>query len=359
MGVRPPPAPKVLRIGIPRTPGTYRAGMSRKATLVASFSGYGGVDMMQVDEAERPVPRTDQVLVQVVAAGVSHMDAYVREGRFQDAIPLDLPARQGTSFAGIIRTVGKGVRGFSAGMEVLGHDPAHGAHATHIVVDPGALVRRPPRLNWEVGGALYLVGITAFRLVQSLRLHEGDVVLVSAAAGGVGHLECQMARLAGARVIGIAGEENHDYLRSIGVKPVGYREDLAAAIRKAADGAPVTSLLDNYGHYEDLAAELGIPAGRISSTDDRRDTEIELYLAGPDPSIAVELRDVAELVDAWDIRMLISGFYPFVSLDRALLDLDARHSRGVVVVGMDPTAAPKEYLKEKMRTRHEAAPTPA
>lgn len=337
--------------------------MAKKATLIATFAGYGGVDMLQVAEEPRPVPDADQVLVQVVAAGISHMDAYVRDGRFQDAIPLTFPARQGTSFAGIVRKVGKGVRGISAGMEVLGHDPAHGAHATHILVDPGVLVRRPPRMNWEVGGALYLVGLTAFRLVQSLKLGSADTVLVSAAAGGVGHLECQMARLAGARVIGIAGDENHDYLRSIGVKPIGYRTDLLEAIRKAADGRPVTALLDNYGHYEQLAVELGIAGSRVSSTDDRRSTEIELYLAGPDPRIAVELRDVAELVAEWDIRMLISGFYPFVNLEEALADLDARHSRGVVVVGMDPTAAPREYLKERMRTRHEAtsavAPPPA
>jgi D-arabinose 1-dehydrogenase-like Zn-dependent alcohol dehydrogenase len=331
--------------------------MSKKATSIATFAGYGGVDQVRIDVTPRPEPAPDQVLVQVVASGVSHMDAYVREGRFQDAIRLELPARQGSSFAGIVRAVGTEVRGISAGAEVLGHDPAHGAHATHVVVDPGVLVRRPPRMQWEVGGALYLVGITAFRLVQSLRLGSGDTVLVSAAAGGVGHLECQMAQLAGARVIGIAGVENHDYLRSIGVKPVGYGPDLAAAIGHAADGRPVTALLDNYGRYEELAAVLGIPSSRVSSTDDRRDTEIELYLAGAEPKIAVELRDVAELVAEWDIRMLISGFYPFVSLDRALADLDARHSRGVVVVGMDPTAAPKEYLKPKMRARNEATST--
>jgi hypothetical protein len=115
----------------------------------------------------------------------------------------------------------------------------------------------------------------------------------------------------------------------------------------------VTALLDNYGRYEELAAVLGIPVSRISSTDDRRDTEIELYRAGADPRIAIELRDVAELVAEWDIRMLISGFHPFVNLDRALADLDARHSRGVVVVGMDPSAAPTEYLKPKMRARNE------
>lgn len=337
----------------------YRAEMTKRLTLAATMSGYGGIDTVQVEQLVRPEPAPDQVLVQVVSSGVSHMDAYVREGRFQDAIPLTFPARQGCSFAGIVRAVGRDVHGFAVGAEVLGHDPAHGAHATHIVVDPAVLVRRPGRMEWEVGGALYLVGLTAYRLVQSLRLGSDDVVVVSAAAGGVGHLECQMARLAGARVLGIAGKENHDYLRSIGVKPVGYGDGLAEAIRTAADGRPVTALLDNYGHYEQLAADLGIAGSRISSTDDRRATEIALYLAGPDARILEELRDVAELVAEWNIRVLISGFYPFTSLDRALEDLDARHSRGVVVVGMDPSAAPREYLRKKMRTHNEATSAPA
>ena len=328
--------------------------MAKRLTSTATFAGYGGIDQVHVEQSPRPEPGPHQVLVQVVSSGVSHMDAYVREGRFQDAIPLRFPARQGCSFAGIVRAVGSQVRGVGVHDEVLGHDPAHGAHATHILVDPGALVRRPPRMEWEVAGALYLVGLTAYRLVQSLRLGEDDVVLVSAAAGGVGHLECQLARLAGARVIGIAGEENHDYLRSIGVKPVGYGETMGDAIGVAADGRPITAMLDNYGRYEQLALDLGVAQSRIASTNDRRDTEIALYLAGVDARIAEELRDLAELVSEWNIRMLVSGYYPFTALDFALADLDARHSRGVVVVGMDPTAAPREYLKEKMRTRNEA-----
>ncbi|MGT2427148.1 NADP-dependent oxidoreductase [Amnibacterium kyonggiense] len=329
--------------------------MAQRPTSIATFVDYGGIDAVRVEQVPRPVPGPGEVLVQVVASGVSHMDAYVREGRFRDAVPLELPARQGVSFAGIVRAVGADVRGFAVHDEVLGHDPAHGAHATHVVVEPGALVRRPARVDWEVAGALYLVGLTAYRLVQSLRLTPADTVVVSAAAGGVGHLECQLARLAGARVLGIAGAENHDYLRSIGVKPVAYGDDLAEAVRKAASGRPVTAMLDNYGRYEDLAAELGVARSRLSSTDDRRDTEIQLYLAGPDRRIAEELRDVAELVAEWNVRVLVSGYYPFTALDRALADLDARHSRGVVVLGMDPTAKQAEYLRQKMRTHHEIA----
>lgn len=333
--------------------------MAKRPTMIAVFDDYGDVSRVRVQEVDRPEPGPGQVRVQVVAAGVSHMDAYVREGRFRDAIDLELPSRQGVSFAGIVRAVGEGVRSPRVGEEVLGHDPAHGAHATRLVVDAGAVVRKPPRMPWEVAGSLYLTGLTAYRLVQSVRLGPDDVVVVTAAAGGVGHIECQLARLAGARVVGIAGRENHDYLRSIGVKPVAYADDAAADVRAAADERPVTALFDNYGRYEDLAAALAVPEDRFVRTERRRDTEIELWRAGPDPRLALQLRDVAELVAEWNVRVLVSGFYPFQSLDRALADLDARHSRGVVVVGMDTTAPPSEYLRGTLRAHHERAATPA
>lgn len=333
--------------------------MATKSAFNAVFTGYGGRDLVRIEEVPRPAPAAGQVLVQVVAAGVAHMDAYVREGRFRDAIELDLPSRQGVSFAGIVRAVGPEVRGLRPGAEVLGHDPAHGAHTTHLAVDVDAVVEKPSRLAWEIAGGLYLVGLTAYSLVQTLRLDDRDVVLVSAAAGGVGHIECQLARLAGARVIGIAGKENHDYLRSIGVKPAVYGDGLAAEIRRIADGSPITAFFDNYGRYDDLAAELDVPRDRFVTSERRRDREIELWKAGADRRLGVELRDVAELVTQWNLRVLVSGYYPFTALDRALDDLDARHSRGVVVLGMNPTAPASEYLRGKLRSHHEGAAPPA
>src|SRR4051812_15649750 len=109
--------------------------MTRKSTFAAVFDEYGAADTVRIEEIERPVPGRGEVLVQVVASGVSHMDAYVREGRFQQDLPLQLPARQGVSFAGIVRAVGADVPYLAVGAEVLGHDPHHGAHATHVVVD--------------------------------------------------------------------------------------------------------------------------------------------------------------------------------------------------------------------------------
>lgn len=324
-----------------------------RTSVVALAEGHGGPERIATIETPIPVPGPGEVLVQVVAAGVSHMDAYVREGRFAEEIPLAFPARQGSGFAGIVRGVGTGVAGVAVRDEVLGHDPAHGAYATHVVVPAVAVVKKPRTIPWEVASALHLVGLTAFELTQPLRLTERDVVLVTAAAGGVGHLECQLARLAGARVVGIAGRENHDYLRSIGVRPVAYDGDLAAAVRTAA-GGEVTAVLDNYGGYDDLADRLAVlPARRVRS-EDRRRVEIDLYTTPGDAARSLRLGDVAELIAEWNVRVLVSGFYPFTELDRAFADLEARHSRGVVVVGMDPSAPAREYLRGKLRARYEA-----
>ncbi len=316
----------------------------------------GGPEVMQWEDVPTPEPGPAEALVHHTAVGLNYIDVYFRNGLYKAP---SLPAILGMEAAGVVRAVGTDVQDIKVGDRVAYATGPIGAYATDRVISADRLVKLPEGVDDQTAAAMMLQGLTAQYLLRRTRpLKSGDTILVHAAAGGVGHLECQMARLAGARVIGIAGDENHDYLRSIGVKPIGYESDLATAVRTAAGGR-VTAMLDNYGRYEALAAELGIPASRISSTDDRRDTEIALYLADADPSIAVELRDVAELVAEWDIRVLISGFYPFVMLDRALVDLEARHSRGVVVVGMDPTAAPKEYLKEKMRARHEAAAAPA
>ena len=327
--------------------------MRARTTFAAVFSGYGGIEQVSIEEVPRPVPEAGEVLVQVVAAGVAHMDAYVREGRFRDAIDVGFPSGQGVGLAGVVRALGDGVSGLRLGDEVFGHDPRHGAHATHVVVAAGSVVRKPQRLSWEVAGALYLTGLTAYTLVQSARLSGDDTVLVSAAAGGVGHLECQIARLAGARVLGIAGTENHDYLRSIGVRPVAYGDDLEAEVRKAADGRAVTAFFDNYGRYDDLAAALDVPHDRFVTTDRRRDAEIELWRSGPDRQRMIQLGDVAELVSTWNVRVLVSGYFPFTALEKALAELEARHSRGVVVVGMNPTAPASEYLRGTLRAHHE------
>jgi NADPH:quinone reductase-like Zn-dependent oxidoreductase len=317
------------------------------------YDRYGDAEELHFVPQSMPSPDPDEVVVEVVAAALNHMDVYVRRGDFADEVPAAFPSRQGTCFAGIVRAKGAAVKEFAVGADVLGHDPSRSAHASFVRLPATALVRKPAALSWEVAGSLYLAGTTALSLVAGLRLGPEDLVLITAAAGGVGHIECQLAKLAGASVLGVAGADNHDYLRSIGVIPVGHGDDLAARIRTAAKDRQVTAVLDNYAGYEALAAELGVPAGRFVSSDQRRQTELRFYLApGDDREARTMLADIAELVATWGIRVLISGFYAFDQLPEALADLEARHSRGKVIVGMHTSAPAETYLGRKLRSVH-------
>ncbi|MBI5160292.1 MAG: NADP-dependent oxidoreductase [Micrococcales bacterium] len=325
-----------------------------KRGVAVTLGQYGGVEGLAFHGQVPRDPDDDEVLVEVVAAGVSHMDAFVRAGEFQDEIPLSFPAAQGSSFAGIVRKVGRNVKNLHPRSEVIGFDPAHGSWANHVTVPATALTRKPERLDFEIAGGLYLVGCTALQVVTPLGLAERDTVVVSAAAGGVGHIECKLARLAGAEVIGIAGAENADYLRSLGVKPVRYGDELAAAIDEAAHGRPVTAFIDNYGGYDDLAAELGVAPARFAPSSRRRRIEIDLYTdPGTDPRATQALADIAELLQTWGIRVLVSGFYAFDDLPRAVADLHALHSRGIVVVGMHPSDGGANARGPKLRSLYE------
>ncbi|MCM6761811.1 NADP-dependent oxidoreductase [Rathayibacter sp. ZW T2_19] len=303
---------------------------------VVQYSRFGGVDVLEVAEVPRPVPGRGEVLVEVLSAGVNHMEAFIREGRFDSDHSAVFPMRQGTDLAGVVVGLGEGVTDLKLKSDVVGHALV-GSHATHVVVPRENLVPKPASVSWEVGGALFLAGVTAWRALEAVHVGAGDTVVVSAAAGGVGSLEIQLAKLRGATVIGTCGERNFDYLRQIGVKPIVYGDGIADRIREVAPGG-VTAFLDNFGGNDELAASLGIEGSRYHSSDDRK--EIELRAVWPDAETAAQdteiLGELVGLVAAQKLRVLVSGFYPYGLVQDAFDDLEKRHSRGKIVLGMNP-----------------------
>jgi NADPH:quinone reductase-like Zn-dependent oxidoreductase len=322
------------------------------------YDRYGGFEVVHLVPQERPVARAGEIVVEVVAAGLNHIERYVREGRFQDRVDVTFPARQGTCFAGIVRQTGEGVTDLHTGSEVMGHAVGGGAHATWVRVPRTAVVKKPPTMAFEVAGGLYLAGCTALSIVRGLDLTADDTVVVSAAAGGVGHLEVQLALATGAKVIGTCSPRNHDYLRQIGIHPVTYGDGIEDRITEAVGGRQVTAFIDNHGGDNDeIAAALGVDPSRFVSSDHRRDVEIR-FLRAPadDAEVSTLLTELAHLIETHKLRMLISGFYPFDYIVDAYEDLAEMHSRGKVVVGMQPVetgARLSWYRSEKARTVHD------
>ncbi len=199
------------------------------------FDEYGGVDVLKVADVPQPQPGPGQVLVQVKAAGINPGESKIRAGLLHSRWPATFPSGEGSDLAGIVAGTGPGVTRWSAGDEVIGWTDNRASQAEYVVVEEQNLAAKPAALPWEVAGALYVAGATAYAAVRAVQLTEGDTVVVSGAAGGVGSIAVQLARLAGATVIGLASEVHHEWLTGHGVIPVAYGDGVADRIRQVTD----------------------------------------------------------------------------------------------------------------------------
>jgi NADPH:quinone reductase-like Zn-dependent oxidoreductase len=297
------------------------------------FDEYGGVDVLKVADVPRPVPGPGQVLVQVKAAGINPGEAKIREGLLHARWPATFPSGEGSDLAGIVAETGPGVTGVSAGDEVIGYTDNRASHAEYVVVDEQNLTAKPAGLPWEIAGALFVVGATAYAAARAVALAESDTVVVSGAAGGVGSIAVQLARLAGATVIGLAGEANHDWLAGHGVIPVTYGDGVADRIRKAA--SQVDAFIDTFGaDYVELALSLGVEPSRIDTivrfdAVGQYGVKAEGNGAGASASVLAEL---AGLIVDGKLEVPIAGTFPLSQVQDAYRLLDQGHIRGKIVL---------------------------
>ncbi|MGW7424657.1 NADP-dependent oxidoreductase [Streptomyces sp. NPDC054813] len=298
------------------------------------FHAYGGIDVLRVEEVERPEPGPGQLLVEVRAAGIQPGEVMIREGARHGRWPAAFPSGQGSDLAGVVTGVGPEVRGFAVGDEVLGFTHGRASHAEFVVVDDVNVVSRPRGLSWDVAGSLYVAGTTAYASVFAVDPGPVDTVVVSGAAGGVGSLAVQLARRRGATVIGLAGERNHAWLTERGVVPVTYGEGVAERIRRAA-GGKIDAFIDTFGDgYVELAVALGVRPERINTIRDWQAAAkvgARTYGEGSAAS-AVVVGELARLAARGELEVPIARVYPLAQVRDAFRDLEQRHTHGKIVL---------------------------
>jgi NADPH:quinone reductase-like Zn-dependent oxidoreductase len=298
------------------------------------FDEYGGIDVLQVVEVDRPAPQAGQALVLVKAAGINPGEAYIREGVFAQWLPATFPSGQGSDFAGVVAVLGTGVTGFAVGDEVLGFTHKRASQAEFVVAEATDLVRKPGNVSWEQAGSLFVAGTTAYAAVRAVSLSAGDTVVVSGAAGGVGSLVVQLAVNAGAKVIGLAGEANQAWLAEHGVIAVVYGEGVLDRIREAA-GGQVDAFIDTFGaDYLEIALELGVKPNRIDTiinvaAAEKYGVKIEGNMNAASAEVLAEL---AGLVSAGKLDVVIAKVYPLEQVQDAYRELEQRHTRGKIVL---------------------------
>ncbi|WP_433294970.1 NADP-dependent oxidoreductase [Actinoplanes sp. CA-030573] len=306
-------------------------------TRAVRFDQYGDVDVLRIEDVPQPEPAADQVLVEVVAAGINPGEIAIRTGALHERWPATFPSGEGTDFAGRVIEVGASVTGFAVGDEVLGWSDWRSSHAEHVVVPADHLTRKPLALDWIRAGGLFVAGVTAYASVRAVRPAAGETVVVSGAAGGVGSLTVQLARNAGATVIGIASEGNAAWLRSVGVIPVAYGDDLEERLRKVVPSG-IDAFIDTYGNgYVDLAASLGVDPSRINTVIDyaaaaRVGAKTEASLAASDAEV---LGFLAEELAWGRVVMPVAAVYPLEGVREAYTELGERHTRGKIVLALE------------------------
>ena len=191
------------------------------------------------------------------------------------------------------------------------------------------------RSHGEVAGGLFVAGATAWGAVHAVQPKQGETVVISGAAGGVGSLAVQLARRTGATVIGLASESNHEWLKSHGVIPVAYGDGVADRIRAAAPSG-VDAFIDTYGDgYVELALALGVAAERIDTIVDfaaaaKHGVKTDGgTAAGPGAKVLAEL---AGLIADGHLEVPIANVYPLAQVREAYTELERRHTHGKIVL---------------------------
>ncbi|MFZ1994106.1 MAG: NADP-dependent oxidoreductase [Solirubrobacteraceae bacterium] len=298
------------------------------------FDEYGGVDVLHVVDVDDPVVGAGQLLIRVKAAGINPGEGKIREGLLRERWPSTFPSGQGSDLAGVVEAVGEGVDAFKTGDEVIGFTDSRASHAELVVIDAGNATRRPAGVPWEVAGALFVAGTTAYAASRAVSPAEGDTVVVSGAAGGVGSLTVQLARRAGATVIGLASEPNHEWLRGHGVVPVTYGDGVAERIREAAPGG-VDAFIDTVGGgYVELALELGVAPNRIDTIADfsapaKYGVKADGSAAGASAEVLAQL---AALIAEGALEVPVAATYPLDQVRQAYTELERKHTRGKIVL---------------------------
>jgi len=324
---------------------------------------YGKNEQLRLTEMPKPVAKDHEVLVQVYAAGVNHIDAMIKNGAFKLVLPYKMPLILGSDVAGVVVGLGPKASKFKIGDEVYaqpGKDRM-GTFAQYIAVHEDDLAAKPKNLGTEEAASIPLVGLTAWQaLVEIAKLRKGQKVFIQAGSGGVGTFAIQLAKQLGATVATTASQKSFNLVKSLGADVViDYRKDdfekilsdydvvlnsqdkntLQKSLRILKPGGKLISI--SGPPVPGFAKEMGAPGFvkvvmRLLSSKTRRQAKklhVDYYFLFMKAN-GSQLGKITSLIEAGKIRPVIDRVFPFKQTNEAVAYVESGHTKGKVVVSV-------------------------
>ena len=313
----------------------------------AIFHSYG-MDVLRIEEVEKPTPGEDEVLVKVCATSVNPAEWYGMTGLFLARLGNGLfkpkDKRLGADFAGVVEAVGRQVTDFKPGDEVFGG--RSGAYAEYVCVQKG-IAHKPANITFEQAGGVAIAGLTA---LQGLRDHgkvqPGQKVLINGAAGGVGTFAVQIAKAFGAEVTAVCSTKNVDLIRSLGADHViDYTREDFTRTRQRHDLLLDIAGTRSWSEYRRVLTPratvviIGGPKGRVIGplghiigmrlASFRASQKVVFFVANFNREDLCVLR---ELMEAGKVKPVVDRIYPLNRINEAMSYLGTGHARAKIVV---------------------------
>src|SRR5215468_7208486 len=314
---------------------------SAKMRAVVIYA-YGGPDVMKLENASRPEPADDEVLIRVVAASVNPVDVAIRKGYFAKLVG-NFPLILGMDAAGIVEKVGNKVTKYKAGDPVFAFFTVkeEGGYAEFVTAKEDELASKPNTVSFAQAAGVGAAGATAWEaLIDTANLRSGQTVLIHGGSGGVGHLAIQIAKAKGAKVVATASTANQEFLRQMGSDvAIDYTrtkfEDVAKDVDVVLDTVGRDTLERSYG----VVKKGGII---VSIVDEPKPAALEAHgIRGVTlhctPKAGV-LEELSKLMEAKKLTPVVSQTFPMMQVVQAHDQIATGHTRGKIVlsIGQDP-----------------------
>ena len=332
-------------MGLVILPGIVTGQSTQPMMKAIVVHEYGGPEVLHYEEAPRPQPNDNEVLIRVLAASVNPVDAAIRSGKYAEYFHTKLPLIPGMDAAGVIEKAGSKITALKGGDPVYAFFTLReeGGYAEFALAKEGEVARKPSSITYEEAAAVPAAGSTAWQaLVDAAKLGAGQTVLIHGGSGGVGHFAIQIAKARGARVIATASTANQEFLKKLGVdQAIDYTatkfEDVVKDVDVVLDAVGGDTLRRSYSVVKKGGIIVTIAGEPDQAALDAHGIRGVSISAAPKSETFAEL---TRLIEDGKVKPVVTQVFPRAEVAKAQEQIATRHTRGKIILRVSPDPKP-------------------